>query len=102
VLQSCEGCDEIKECRPNHGFRRGEHLRGHYRGNRISGVVESVYEIENQGYGNDRDDRQSAIDLDECSITLDSYAFNRKQKYFNKSQAASSSWMMLLMDASAL
>ena len=33
---------------------------------------------------------------------LDSYAFNRKQKYFNKSQAASSSWMMLLMDASAL
>ena len=34
--------------------------------------------------------------------SLDSYIFNRKQKYFNKSQAASSSWMMLRMDASAL
>ena len=33
---------------------------------------------------------------------LDSYAFNRKQKYCNKPQAASSSWMMLRMDASAL
>jgi integrase len=36
------------------------------------------------------------------SSPLDSYAFNRKQKYFNKSHTASSSWMMLLMDASAL
>jgi|SRR6266436_931969 len=33
---------------------------------------------------------------------LDSYAFIRKQEYFNKSQAASSSWMTLRMDASAL
>jgi MerR HTH family regulatory protein len=33
---------------------------------------------------------------------LDSYAFNRKQKYFNKSQAASSSWRKLWIDASAL
>lgn len=33
---------------------------------------------------------------------LDSYAFHRKQKYFNKSQAASSSWIMLRMDTSAL
>ena len=36
------------------------------------------------------------------SLRLDSYAFNRKQKYFNKSQAASISWMMLRMDSSAL
>src|SRR5436309_14553617 len=34
--------------------------------------------------------------------TLDSYPFNRKQKYFNNLQAASISWMTLRMDASAL
>lgn len=33
---------------------------------------------------------------------LDPYIFIRKQKYFNKFQAASSSWMMLRMEASAL
>ena len=33
---------------------------------------------------------------------LDSYALNRKQEYFNKSQAASSSCRTLRMDASAL
>lgn len=33
---------------------------------------------------------------------LDSYAINRKQKYFNKLHAASSSWITLRMEASAL
>jgi macrodomain Ter protein organizer (MatP/YcbG family) len=33
---------------------------------------------------------------------LDSYIFIRKQEYFNKFQAASRSWMMLRMEASAL
>ncbi|MGA3028835.1 MAG: hypothetical protein ABSF98_29195 [Bryobacteraceae bacterium] len=33
---------------------------------------------------------------------LDSYGLNREQKEFNKPQAASSSWMTLRMDASAL
>ena len=32
------------------------------------------------------------------SLVLDSYAFKRKQKYFNKSQAASRSWSTLRMD----
>lgn len=35
-------------------------------------------------------------------MPLDSYAFNRKQKYFNNLQAASISWMTLRMHASAL
>ena len=35
-------------------------------------------------------------------LRLDSYFFNHKQKYFNNSQAASSNWSTLRMDASAL
>jgi uncharacterized protein len=40
--------------------------------------------------------------LPRLETDLDSYAFNRKVKYFNKFQAASSSWMTLRMEASAL
>jgi hypothetical protein len=36
------------------------------------------------------------------AASLDSYGLNREQKEFNKPQAASSSWMTLRMDASAL
>ena len=43
-----------------------------------------------------------SADTESLRELLDSYDVNRKQKYFNKSQAASRSCRMLRMDASAL